>query len=172
MIHRKTVTGPGPSAWTIRRRWASRPRSHWRLALLPWRRLGQRRGGPGWLGFPVGMGDGFIGWFLITFLIVGAFFFLAFIGWPIVVLLVDTFVIIPATYLAGVAARVMWGRPWTIEASSSSVRGEPRHVSWDVTGWRASSRAVGWMTASIRATGDLDETPPAALAPGPDRRVA
>jgi len=171
MIRSRTVRGPGPTTWTIRRRWASRPRWHWRLAFARWRALGRKgTSGPGWLGFPVGMGDGFIGWFLITFLLIGFIFFMAFIGWPLLVLLVDTFLIIPVTFVLGVAGRLLFGRPWKIEAAVRPPA-EPKHVTWDVVGWRASEAAAGWMAASIRTTGDVESSTPIALRERSSRRA-
>jgi hypothetical protein len=67
----------------------------------------------------------------IGLVIVAAGLFLIFIGLPLVLAVVDIVIVLLLT-LGGVAGRLFFSRPWTVEAST---RGGPSH-HYRVVGWR------------------------------------
>jgi hypothetical protein len=68
--------------------------------------------------------------------IIGAFVILSLLGVPLLLAAFDLIVIVLLTVLA-VSARVVFRRPWLVEATSPTTR-----ATWRVVGWRASGRAV------------------------------
>jgi len=185
MIRSRTVHGPGPTTWTVRRRWASRPR--WRGRLRFGRRRfetieerhaslraeAKRERDSRWWDFldvPLDFGDDFFAGILIILAVAAFIVFMIFVGWPLLAFLFESLLILPVTFVIGVVARVLFRRPWTIEATTEAWRGEPKRIEWHIAGWRASSEAADRMTAAIRATGGVGDTPPTGLASGPRRR--
>jgi hypothetical protein len=156
VISSRTVTAPDGTIWTIRRHWAPKPR--WRGRSRPWRPREERDPRRSWgnfLDFPnFDFGDDLAGSILVIVGLILLVVFMIFIGWPLLLFLFETLLIIPITFVAGVAGRVLFRRPWTIEATG------PRRVEWKVVGWRASSRAADRMEKSIAATGGVADEPP------------
>jgi hypothetical protein len=84
----------------------------------------------------------------------------------IVVLIVLMFVIVPillfgielviaGCLIAGtVIGRLLFGRPWQIEARTVGQPASPRVLDWDVTGWRQSRALVRDISAEIAAGRD------------------
>lgn len=98
--------------------------------------------------------DGF-GPALLAIVALAAFVvFMIFVGGPLLVLLVETLLIVPIVVIVGVLVRIMFRRPWTIEATDGS-----RRVEWKVVGWGASSRAADRMASEIAATGAPERVP-------------
>ena len=164
MIRSRSVKAPDGTVWRIRRRWAQRPR--WRGRSWPWRRNDEVDGRGFWsrfldFNFPwADFGDDLIGSILVIVGVIVLVVFMIFLGWPLLLFLFESLLIIPITFVAGIAGRVLFRRPWTIEATG------PRLVEWKVVGWRASSRAADRMERAIVATGVVpdrlpDETPQA-----------
>jgi hypothetical protein len=71
---------------------------------------------------------------LLAFIIV--LVILSLLGVPLLLAVVDLIVIVLLTVLA-ISARVLFRRPWIVEATSPTTR-----ATWRVVGWRASGRAV------------------------------
>lgn len=83
--------------------------------------------------------------------------FMIFIGVPLLIFLVESLLIIPVVLVVGVVGRVLFGRPWTLEASRIRPPGDV--VRWNVVGWGASERAAYQMAGMIRATGGVPAGP-------------
>jgi hypothetical protein len=99
--------------------------------------------------------DGF-GAALLAIIALAAFVvFMIFVGGPLLVFLVETLLIIPIAVVAGVLVRMLFRRPWTIEATDGS-----RRVEWKVVGWGASSRAAHRMASEIATGGSPESVPP------------
>ncbi len=118
------------------RRWFELPR---------WRRRGWRPTTEG-LDFPVLADDFGVGLFLI---LLGVLLFLLLGGIP---LFVGVAAVLVA--LVGLVTRVVFGRPWLVEARST--RGQ---LAWRVRGTRDSKRAVRLIACAIEV-GDRDYSPP------------
>lgn len=150
MIRSRTVRAPDGTAWTIRRRWAPRPRWRGRRRERTRDPNAERRGR--WLDWlpdipNIDFGDELAAGLLIVLGLVIFVVFMIFIGWPLLLFLLETLLIIPVTFVIGVIGRVLFRRPWTLEASG----GPGRRVEWNVVGWRASSQAaerMGWIIAA------------------------
>lgn len=137
------VTGPDGSEWTVKRTWVHR-RLRW-------------RGGPRdsvnfFDGADIALsaddlsGIGVVGAILAAILI-GALFF-AFVV-PALVFLVDLLLILVLVAL-GLAAKVLFRRPWTIEARQP---GADHAYEWKVVGWQAGNEMIDQVATQLRATG-------------------
>ncbi len=158
------VAAPDEVRWTVRVAWEPR----WRALARRfggWRRTRKDNGsGAGDLvdgaiqvgttprsGGGGGSGDGFdLGDALIVVVAIFiAFIAAAFLFWwvllPLLLLVVDL-VIVLGLVLAALIGRVLFGRPWTVEATASN--GEK--LTADVVGWRAALRRRDEMAESLR----------------------
>lgn len=170
MIRSKTVTASDGNRWTIRRRWAPRPR--WRGPVRLW---GRRRDGKkkseapttlvDWLEFPfriladgLSLADDGIGAAILVVILFAAFVvFMIFVGVPLLVFLFETLLIIPVLLVVTALVRVLFRRPWTIEGTDGA-----RRFEWKIVGWRASTGAADRMASQITAHGLPDIEPPGA----------
>lgn len=91
-----------------------------------------------------GVGVVFAGLALLLFAVAAVVFVL-----PALILILDLLLIIAIVGL-GLAARVVLGRPWTVEAA----RGTDHTYEWKVGGWRASGELVESVAQQIRTTGN------------------
>jgi len=130
----RRVDAPDGRSWTVRRRWVPRlgDESLWnrfrrrtRQAVRWTRELAPD--GLELLGESVAIG---IAVFVISLLVI-------FVGLPVLFALLDLAVVLLLTLL-GILARVVFRRPWVIEASDDD--GQRR--TWRVVGWRASGRKL------------------------------
>ena len=80
--------------------------------------------------------------------------FVIFIGMPLLVALGELLLILLLA-LAGVIGRVLFRRPWTVDAISPE---GDRHT-WQVVGWRASAAARSFVAARIVGTGGVPSEP-------------
>jgi hypothetical protein len=88
---------------------------------------------------------------VVTIVVVIAFMVLA----PVLPFLVDVFVVL-AIGVGMVAARLLFRRPWRIEATAAGT--PPEHLAWGVIGTRASAAAIDGIARDITggvAAGDL-----------------
>jgi hypothetical protein len=129
---REVVTAPDGREWTVGVRWLPR-RPRW----LGWG-FGRRRRARGeraawWDGadIPDFGGDSLTAWLIVVGLVV-AFFLAWFFVFPVLFLLLDL-VLVLLLAAGAVAARVLFRRPWIVQA----VRGDETR-EWPVVGWRAS----------------------------------
>jgi hypothetical protein len=128
------VTGPDGRTWTVRRRWVPRLGSEtlWGRFTRRFRRSSSSGNDAIDATADTGMLDLFDDNVLLgVALLIGAVLFV-FLGWPLLVALLDV-VFIVLLALLGVIARVVFRRPWTIEARAGD---DVRH--WRIVGWRAS----------------------------------
>lgn len=133
------VTAPDGTTWTVGRRW---------LELPGWRHRGRRGRDGGDLTYipDLGVDDlGVVGVVLALLVL----FFVILNG---VALLIGFAALVVA--VLGVAARVLFGRPWLVEARSTEGA-----LAWRVRGMRDSRRAVR-LVARALATGDREYAPP------------
>jgi hypothetical protein len=141
LLGRTVVTDPHGRSWDVGIRWLPR-RPRWlgwgtRSRRERWAR--ERGDGSSWLddlALPLEFADDS----LAGLVAVVALALLVFVIWfaviPIAVLVLDVlFVVVLA--VGGVAARLLFGRPWIVEAVSEGER-----VHWPVVGFGASRRAV------------------------------
>lgn len=81
---------------------------------------------------------------------VGVVLFLIFIGIPFLIALGELLFIVLVA-LAGVVGRVLFRRPWTVDAVSPG----GAHHDWHVVGWRASGAARQFIADRVRGTGTV-----------------
>jgi hypothetical protein len=152
------VIAPDGARWRVRRRW-----------------LGGRRG-PRWRGMSVGDvggsvfdligagGDSLLGVIGFAFALAAAVALIVFFLLPLAILAVELLVFLVVVGL-GVAARIVFRRPWLLEASDGVMTRR-----WVVSGWGASRAALAEIAAGLER-GDALVLPSAAVASGgPGRR--
>ena len=159
---------PGGEVWHVRRLWAPRLQQE-RL----WTRVRRRMGRSGRVAGEltstpdIGFLDLFDDVFAVIGLVIAAVIVvvvLAFVVMPLVVALLDLLVVVLIS-LVGVAGRMMFRRPWVVEAVDS----DGHRYTWRIVGGRESRAAVD---AIAGAFAHGHEPPPAAgaipgLPPGP-----
>ncbi|MDP1849485.1 MAG: hypothetical protein Q8K79_16970 [Solirubrobacteraceae bacterium] len=145
------TVGPDGIGWRVGRRWLPA-----RVRLRDW---DWRESAPDWDGLsffddPSGflLALGVIATAMIVFLVI----------WPIVAIALEL-VILALLFLASLAGRVLFRKPWTVFARSAGL-GEPRVHEWRVVGWRDSSRLIADVRAALRSGGEL---PAGAVTTGP-----
>lgn len=79
--------------------------------------------------------------------------FLIFIGIPFLVALGELLLILVLA-LAGLAGRVLFRRPWTVDAVSP----DGDHTMWAIVGWRASGAARQFIADHLAASGTVPTT--------------
>lgn len=130
----RTVTAPGGDVWRVRRVWAPRLQGE-TLWARAWRRMRsamRRSGDLADVADPGCVDDLVVG--LVVLMVAAA---VLFVGLPLLLALLDVVVVVLLTLL-GVMARVVFRRPWQVEAVGPD---RVRHT-WRVAGWRASGEAV------------------------------
>lgn len=159
---KRTVTTPGGDVWRVRRLWVPRLQQErlWTRLLRRMRRTARTAGDlastPD-IGFLDLFDDAFAAIGLVVAVIV-VVVVLAFVVVPLLVALLDLLVIALVS-LIGVAGRVMFRRPWLVEAAD----GEGSRYTWRVVGQRESRSAVDAI-ASAFAHGHVPP-PPAGSVP-------
>lgn len=128
--------------WTVRRRWLPRYQGRGLRERLRRRRArsAAKRGDDKthWydaLDLPIA--DDSLTAIVVSVLIVGLLIVLFLFGWPLLLALVDLVVILVVAAI-GVIGRLVFRRPWTVEACAST--GERHEVR--VVGWRRAGEAV------------------------------
>jgi hypothetical protein len=141
------VAGPGGAQWHVRRRWA--PRALRREG--PWarfkRRQRQTREGVGDLADPgcaFDVGEGIVAALAILAIVL----VLIFLVIPALVALGELLFLVLLALL-GVVGRVLFRRPWTVDATGPG----GVHHEWQVVGWRASGEARDHVARHLAATG-------------------
>ncbi len=94
----------------------------------------------------------------ITLVIVGAVILFILFGWPLLLALVDL-VIVLVVAVIGVVGRLVFRRPWTVEACSAT--GERHEVR--VVGWRRAGEMVHAMAREIEYGNPIDTGPATTL---------
>jgi hypothetical protein len=97
---------------------------------------------------------------LVIIAVVGVALLAWFFVLPLAILLLDlVFVLLLA--VAGVAVRVLFRRPWIVEAVSGDAR-----LQWPVVGWRASRRSVAEVTQALQLGHHIETVVPAQAVQG------
>ena len=101
---------------------------------------------------------------IAVFLIVVAFVvFMVLVGFPLLIALGELLILLVLA-LSGVVGRVLFRRPWTVDAMGP----DGSHHRWSVVGWRRSGAARQLIADRIVATGAVptsEELPAAGLGP-------
>lgn len=106
--------------------------------------------------FPFDFGDDFLAGIVVVLAIAAFVVFMIFLGWPLLLLLIETLWGIAALVL-GALARVLFRRPWSLVAETE---GDKR--VWHVRTWRAAKRAERIVLSAVRAGRPLPNAFPAA----------
>lgn len=135
---KRSVTTPSGEVWQVRRVWAPGLRGERLWSRLRRRTKGGRQGSSE-LGdlAESGCGPDLLDDLVIVVAIGAVVLFLAVFGLPLLFALLDVAVIALLTVL-GIVARVLFRRPWVVEATG----GDRLRRTWRVVGWRASREAV------------------------------
>ncbi|HKY14491.1 MAG TPA: hypothetical protein VJM33_06165 [Microthrixaceae bacterium] len=143
----KTVVGPDGLEWKVRRRWVPRPgtetlwgRFHRRFRAA-FRRMSDLDPGVD-PGCSVDVGEGF----LVVIVVVVVVLLAIYIGFPLIIALVEVVGLI-VLLIGGVVARVVFRRPWLVDAHGP----DGLHLTWPVVGWRASGRRRDEIVAELEA---------------------
>jgi hypothetical protein len=137
------VVDPDDGEWTVRRRWVHR-RLRWRgpggsFDLMN----GADLAGAGADLPVVGLILGLIALFLFA---IAAVLFIV----PAVIFLVELLIVVTIVGI-GVLGRLLFGRPWTVEAHQHDA---DHTYEWKVRGWRASSELVHSIAEQLHTTGE------------------
>ena len=130
------VSDPEGRKWVVRRQWAPRLEGRGLRARLRRGRARRKESGrwSDWLDLPVDLPDS-LTVLLVVVALVAAAVFLIFVGFPLLLALLDLIVVI-ALVVGGVVGRVAFRRPWTIEAMAE----DGRRWSAEAVGWKASGQ--------------------------------
>lgn len=143
----RTDSPTGP--WRVRRRWAPR---HLRAETIGsrfgrrFRRARERTADAADIdpGCAPDIGEGIV----VAIVAIVALVFLIFVGIPFLIALGELLFLLVLT-VAGVVGRVLFRRPWTVDAVNDA--GE--HHTWEVVGWRRSGEAQRYIAIHLGATG-------------------
>ena len=138
--------------WHVRRRWAPRhlgAQTVWARFRDRSRKVRRRTSDLGDVGDPGCAPDVAEG--IVVFLVaIAVIAFLIFIGIPLLIALGELLLIVLLA-AGGVVGRVLFRRPWTVDAVDPA----GAHHSWSVVGWRASGAARQLIADRIGATGTV-----------------
>ena len=124
------VVDPEGRAWVVRRQWA--PRMHGRGLRARFRR-GKEGNGLAWIDVPF-LPDGLTVLLVVVALLAVVLLFVL-VGLPLLLALMDLIVVV-ALAVGGVVGRIVFRRPWTVEA----VSGDGDRWCAHAVGWQASGR--------------------------------
>lgn len=142
------VTSPDGAHWRVRRRWLDRPLPDLRKRFREYR---EENSGDGMLDgfFYIDFADSI--WAGIAFAVLVAL--VVFLLLPLIGLALELILLI-ALLGVGLVARVIFRRPWTVEAVELDKGG--RSASYAVKGWRRSGRAVAEIATAVEISGPPD----------------
>lgn len=136
--------------WHVRRRWAPRhlgAQTIWARFVHRSRKVRRRSADLGDIPDP-GCGPDIAEGILVFLAAIVIIVFLIFIGIPFLIALGElVFIVVLA--VAGVVGRVLFRRPWTVDAVDPA---NARHT-WSVVGWRASAAARRFIADRIATSG-------------------
>jgi hypothetical protein len=147
----ESVVDPQGRRWVVRRRWMPRlgVETLWGRFRRRFRRVFDRVGDAADVdpGCAEVLGEG-IAVALVVIIVVLALFFVVI---PLLVAIVDVLILLLLT-VAGAAARVLFRRPWTVEASAD----DGTTLRWRVVGWRSSGEQCVRIGQRLQAGLDPD----------------
>jgi hypothetical protein len=149
-----TVTGPDGRPWVVRRRWVPRLGND-----TPWQRFhrrfrstmerGRKLSDAGDVASDFGCGIDLLEGLVVAVLLLLLLVFLLMVALPLLLALLDLLVLLLLA-LVGVAARVVFRRPWVVEAAHAGPPVESV-LRWNVVGWRLSAERCQEIAASLQA---------------------
>ncbi len=145
-----TVVGPDSREWIVRRRWVPRlgPETLWGRFRRRTRKARERAGD--FADIPdVGCGDELIGGILAFIAVIAILFFLFLVAIPLLVAIVDILILLVLALIA-FGFRVLFRRPWIVEAAHAEPPVE-RALRWKVVGWRASAERCRELAQHLEA---------------------
>lgn len=101
---------------------------------------------------------------MVVVVLVVVFVFLILVGAPFLVALGELLLVVLLA-LSGIVARVLFRRPWTVDA----VDPDGGHRHWHVVGWRSSGAARQLVADRIAATGTTPSAAEVSAAVGASR---
>lgn len=128
-----TITGPDGRQWTVRRRLAPRLGAETVFGRMRRRVASITNRTTDGLGAPDGCMSADLDGIVVVLVLLVALVLLVFVVIPLLVVIVDLLILLLLAFL-GLVARVVFRRPWVLEAASSDGQ---RH-QWRVAGWRRS----------------------------------
>lgn len=155
MVAGARVTAPDGTTWVVRRQWARRVATRALQARLAGRRRRRRRENGGWTWSEVAETATWLPEFDVV-MILAVVAVVAVVVLGLFAVVVDVLVV-AALVLGGGVARMLFRRPWTVEAVADS--GE--RFTRQVVGWGASGRARDEIAAGLRHGQQPEELRPA-----------
>ena len=146
------VMDPAGHRWAVRRQWAPRLEGRGFRARSRRRRDARRERGKGgrwydWIDVPFDIPDSLTAALVVVGIVI-AVTFLFLVGVPLLLAAVDL-VVVAVLVVAGILGRVVFRRPWTVEAVSAEGRRETRQA----IGWRASGELKRTWSLEITRSG-------------------
>ncbi len=147
------VQSPDGRRWIVRRRWMPRLRGEtlWGRFRGRLRGIGRRLRGASEAG---DLADGCAGAavddLIVVVVAVLALLVLIFVVVPVIVAVVDLLILVVLSVI-GVIARVVFRRPWSIEARTEGGRAPGVQAEWRVVGWRAGRQHIAHVAADLQA---------------------
>jgi hypothetical protein len=145
MRRRKLVTAPDGGHWSVRRRWLDRPFPSLRKRFRAGRRENLEDNVIGGL---LNVDDISEGWASLA--VAAAVLLIVFVALPLLGVALELIALI-FVLCSGVVGRVIFGRPWTVEAVECG--GRNRSVSFPVKGWRRAGEAATGLAREVAAGG-------------------
>ncbi len=128
-----TITGPDGRQWTVRRRLAPRLGAETVFGRIRRRVASITNRTTNGLDVPSGCMSVDLDGIVVVLLVLAALLLLVFVVIPLLVVIIDLLILVLLALL-GIVARVVFRRPWVLEAAASDGQ---RH-QWRVVGWRRS----------------------------------
>jgi hypothetical protein len=137
------VVTPDGVEWTVGRRWMTRPvRRTWASR--------REAGGELLTGAPIPGGDWAAGGLEGAVLIIAGVLVVALVLVPVLLFGIEL-IIVGCVLAPSLAGRILFGRPWTIEARIVRPAGSERQLEWSVPGWRRSGKIIGGIAQELAA---------------------
>jgi hypothetical protein len=156
VIGAKKVTAPDGTVWRVGRQWLPTKPTLWRPKKRPKKPAEKRSGGGGGGGDLFGGLDSFDEGFLIALALIAVVvvvILLVTVVFPILVLGIEVLIVI-VLLVGGLAARLVFRKPWTIRARAE----DGRELTWRAPGFQRSGR-VRDDAATALALGQTDVHP-------------
>jgi hypothetical protein len=131
VIAAKRVTAPDGTTWRVGRRWLPKKPVLWRS-----------KPKPDWFFPDIGLGDA--DGVLAVIAVIAVLILLFTVVFPVIVLGIELLLVV-VLLVGGIAARLLFRRPWTIRARA----GDGRELAWRAVGFRRSGRVRDDVAAAL-----------------------
>jgi hypothetical protein len=150
-VRARRVRTPGGREWVVRRHWLPRLRGEtlWARFSRRIRAIGRRLRGANELSAVDGCASAAVDDFVVVSVVILLLLLAVFVAVPLLIAVVDVLVVLVLSLL-GIVGRVVFRRPWLVEARSGEETRE-----WRVVGWRASRVHVDQVAADLQAGREL-----------------